>query len=46
MKRQLQANSIRIGVLEQENARLGAALGKVKVAAQEGVLKVRMHQPG
>uniref|UniRef100_A0A8B9J2M7 Uncharacterized protein n=1 Tax=Amazona collaria TaxID=241587 RepID=A0A8B9J2M7_9PSIT len=46
MKRQLQANSIRIGVLEQENARLGAALGKVKAAAQEGVLKVRMHQPG
>ncbi|NXK72747.1 CC157 protein, partial [Amazona guildingii] len=40
MKRQLQANSIRIGVLEQENARLGAALGKVKAAAQEGVLKL------
>uniref|UniRef100_A0A672UXX7 Uncharacterized protein n=1 Tax=Strigops habroptila TaxID=2489341 RepID=A0A672UXX7_STRHB len=46
MRRQLQANSIRIRVLEQENARLGAALGKVKAAAQEGVLKVRMHQPG
>ncbi|KAM4648877.1 coiled-coil domain-containing protein 157 isoform 3-T3 [Amazona ochrocephala] len=40
MKRQLQANSIRIGVLEQENVRLGAALGKVKAAAQEGVLKL------
>ncbi|XP_033923886.1 coiled-coil domain-containing protein 157 isoform X3 [Melopsittacus undulatus] len=40
MKRQLQANSIRIGVLEQENARLSTALGKVKVAAQEGVLKL------
>ncbi|XP_065548238.1 coiled-coil domain-containing protein 157 isoform X2 [Lathamus discolor] len=40
MKRQLQANNIRIGVLEQENARLSAALGKVKAAAQEGVLKL------
>ncbi|XP_061321710.1 coiled-coil domain-containing protein 157 isoform X2 [Pezoporus flaviventris] len=40
MKRQLQANSIRIGVLEQENARLSTALGKVNVAAQEGVLKL------
>ncbi|NXD73684.1 CC157 protein, partial [Eolophus roseicapillus] len=39
MNRQLQANSIRIRVLEQENARLGAVLGKVKAAAQEGVLK-------
>ncbi|KAM9526868.1 coiled-coil domain-containing protein 157 isoform 4-T4 [Guaruba guarouba] len=39
MERQLQANSIRIRVLEQENARLSAALGKVKAAAQEGVLK-------
>ncbi|XP_061226462.1 coiled-coil domain-containing protein 157 isoform X2 [Neopsephotus bourkii] len=40
MRRQLEANSIRIGVLEQENARLSAALGKVKEAAQEGVLKL------
>ncbi|NWS43216.1 CC157 protein, partial [Probosciger aterrimus] len=40
MNRQLQANSIRIRVLEQENARLSAVLGKVKAAAQEGVLKL------
>ncbi|KAM8992682.1 coiled-coil domain-containing protein 157 isoform 3-T3 [Ara ararauna] len=40
MERQLQANSIRIRVLEQENALLSAALGKVKAAAQEGVLKL------
>ncbi|XP_010014862.1 PREDICTED: coiled-coil domain-containing protein 157, partial [Nestor notabilis] len=40
MRRQLQANSIRIRRLEQENARLGAALDRVKAAAQEGVLKL------
>ncbi|NXG18734.1 CC157 protein, partial [Grallaria varia] len=39
MEKQLQANSIRIGVLEQENTRLRAVLAKVKVAAQQGVLK-------
>ncbi|NXK41878.1 CC157 protein, partial [Piprites chloris] len=39
MENQLQANSIRIGVLEQENARLSAVLAKVKAAAQQGVLK-------
>ncbi|NXF08544.1 CC157 protein, partial [Smithornis capensis] len=39
MENQLQANSIRIGVLEQENARLGAVLAKVKAAADQGVLK-------
>ncbi|NXC78208.1 CC157 protein, partial [Anhinga anhinga] len=39
MEKQLQANSIRIGVLEQENARLRSALAKVKVAAEQGVLK-------
>ncbi|NWR39246.1 CC157 protein, partial [Tachuris rubrigastra] len=39
MENQLQANSIRIGVLERENARLGAVLAKVKAAAQQGVLK-------
>ncbi|NWX22144.1 CC157 protein, partial [Aegotheles bennettii] len=41
MEKQLQANSIRIHVLEQENVRLRAALAKVKVAAEQGVLKVR-----
>ncbi|KFP19371.1 Coiled-coil domain-containing protein 157, partial [Egretta garzetta] len=39
MEKQLQANSIRIGVLEQENARLRSALAKVKAAAEQGVLK-------
>ncbi|NWS16865.1 CC157 protein, partial [Pachyramphus minor] len=39
MENQLQANSIRIGVLERENARLSAVLAKVKVASQQGVLK-------
>lgn len=43
MEKQLQANSIRIGVLEQENARLRSALAKVKAAAEQGVLKVRLH---
>uniref|UniRef100_A0A8C3JQV8 Uncharacterized protein n=1 Tax=Calidris pygmaea TaxID=425635 RepID=A0A8C3JQV8_9CHAR len=41
MEKQLQANSIRMGVLEQENVRLRAALAKVKSAAEQGVLKVR-----
>ncbi|KFQ78327.1 Coiled-coil domain-containing protein 157, partial [Phaethon lepturus] len=40
MEKQLQANNIRISVLEQENARLGSALAKVKVAAEQGVLKL------
>uniref|UniRef100_A0A8C3L8D3 Uncharacterized protein n=1 Tax=Chrysolophus pictus TaxID=9089 RepID=A0A8C3L8D3_CHRPC len=40
MEKQLQANHIRIGVLEQENTRLRAALAKVKAAAQQGVLQV------
>ncbi|XP_035196353.1 coiled-coil domain-containing protein 157 isoform X2 [Oxyura jamaicensis] len=40
MEKQLQANDIRIGVLEQENARLRAALAKVKAAAQQGVLQL------
>lgn len=41
MEKQLQANSIRISVLEQENVRLRSALAKVKSAAEHGVLKVR-----
>ncbi|KFQ49046.1 Coiled-coil domain-containing protein 157, partial [Pelecanus crispus] len=40
MEKQLQANSIRISVLEQENTRLRSALAKVKVAAEQGVLKL------
>ncbi|NXN29308.1 CC157 protein, partial [Nycticryphes semicollaris] len=39
MEKQLQANSIRMGVLEQENVRLRAALAKVKSAAEQGMLK-------
>ncbi|KAM6112034.1 coiled-coil domain-containing protein 157-like [Pterocles gutturalis] len=40
MEKQLQANTIRIGVLEQENVRLRSALAKVKAAAEQGVLKL------
>ncbi|XP_049660082.1 coiled-coil domain-containing protein 157 isoform X2 [Accipiter gentilis] len=40
MEKQLQANSIRISVLEQENVRLRSALAKVKAAAEQGVLKL------
>ncbi|NWS33724.1 CC157 protein, partial [Polioptila caerulea] len=39
MESQLQANNIRIKVLEQENAQLEALLAKVKAAAEQGVLK-------
>lgn len=42
MEKQLQANDIRIGVLEQENTRLRAA-PKLKAAAQQGVLQVRLN---
>lgn len=43
MEKQLQANSMRIRVLEQENTKLSAALAKVKAAAEQGALKVRLH---
>ncbi|NWY76156.1 CC157 protein, partial [Erithacus rubecula] len=39
MESQLQANNIRIQVLERENAQLEALLAKVKAAAEQGVLK-------
>ncbi|NXI41222.1 CC157 protein, partial [Galbula dea] len=39
MEKQVQANSIRINVLEEENMRLRSALAKVKAAAEQGVLK-------
>ncbi|NXG37864.1 CC157 protein, partial [Dromaius novaehollandiae] len=39
MEKQLQANNIRLSILEQENRRLRAALAKVKAAAQQGALK-------
>ncbi|NXV08117.1 CC157 protein, partial [Cettia cetti] len=40
MESQLQANTIRIEVLQRENAQLQALLAKVKAAAEQGVLKV------
>uniref|UniRef100_A0A663LX93 Coiled-coil domain containing 157 n=1 Tax=Athene cunicularia TaxID=194338 RepID=A0A663LX93_ATHCN len=43
MEKQLKANSLRISMLEQENMRLRSALAKVKAAAEQGVLKVRLH---
>ncbi|NXE01755.1 CC157 protein, partial [Chaetorhynchus papuensis] len=46
MERQLQANNIRIEVLERENAQLEALLAKVKVAAEQGVLKVSWMPQG
>ncbi|NXR75890.1 CC157 protein, partial [Pycnonotus jocosus] len=39
MESQLQANSIRIEVLQRENAQLEALLTKVKAAAEQGMLK-------
>ncbi|NXU10191.1 CC157 protein, partial [Pardalotus punctatus] len=39
MESHLQANNIRIKVLERENAQLEALLAKVKAAAEQGVLK-------
>ncbi|NXQ30218.1 CC157 protein, partial [Alaudala cheleensis] len=39
MESQLQANTIRIEVLERENTQLEALLAKVKAAAEQGVLK-------
>lgn len=40
MERQLQANCIRINVLEEENARLRAMLSKLRETAQQGALKL------
>ncbi|NXM99099.1 CC157 protein, partial [Sylvia borin] len=39
MESQLQANTIRIEVLQRENVQLQALLAKVKAAAEQGVLK-------
>ncbi|NXH12731.1 CC157 protein, partial [Bucco capensis] len=39
MEKQVQANSIRINVLEEENIQLRSALATVKAAAEKGVLK-------
>ncbi|XP_043925673.1 coiled-coil domain-containing protein 157-like [Protopterus annectens] len=40
MEKQLQANSIRISILEEENARLRKSLSKLKQTAQQGNLKL------
>ncbi|XP_074869268.1 coiled-coil domain-containing protein 157-like [Carettochelys insculpta] len=40
MAKQLQANNIRISVLEEENSRLRMALVKMKEAAQQGALRL------
>ncbi|KAM4890911.1 coiled-coil domain-containing protein 157 [Sylvia borin] len=40
MESQLQANTIRIEVLQRENVQLQALLAKVKAAAEQGVLKL------
>ncbi|XP_075773119.1 coiled-coil domain-containing protein 157 isoform X2 [Pelodiscus sinensis] len=40
MAKQLQANNIRISVLEEENSRLRAARGRMKEAAQQGALRL------
>ncbi|XP_075289549.1 coiled-coil domain-containing protein 157-like [Opisthocomus hoazin] len=40
MEQQVQANSVRIGVLQQENARLSAALAKLQATAQQSMLQL------
>nr|XP_020852281.1 coiled-coil domain-containing protein 157 isoform X3 [Phascolarctos cinereus] len=42
MERQMQANDIRIHVLEEDNARLQATLAKLKEVAQQGSLKAQI----
>lgn len=41
MGKQLQANNIRINILEEENMRLRAAVVKMKEATQQGAPKVK-----
>lgn len=40
MERQVQANNVRIQVLQEENGRLGAMLAKIREVAQQGALKL------
>ncbi|XP_074829290.1 uncharacterized protein LOC141999592 isoform X2 [Natator depressus] len=40
MEKQLQANNIRISILEEENSRLRTALAKMKEVAQQGALRL------
>lgn len=42
MERQVQANDIRIQVLQEENKRLQSMLTKIREVAQQGGLKVNL----
>lgn len=42
MERQVQANAIRIQVLQEENKRLQSMLTKIREVAQQGGLKVNL----
>lgn len=45
MERQVQANDIRIRVLQEENRRLRSMLSKIREVAQQGALKVGSMAP-
>lgn len=45
MERQVQANDIRIRVLQEENGRLRSMLSKIREVAQQGGLKVGSLTP-
>lgn len=45
MERQVQANNIRIQVLQEENGRLQSMLSKIREVAQQGSLKVSSLAP-
>lgn len=45
MERQIQANDIRIQVLQEENGRLQSMLSKIREVAQQGSLKVSSLAP-
>lgn len=45
MERQVQANNIRIRVLQEENGRLQSMLSKIREVAQQGGLKVGILGP-
>ena len=45
MERQVQANDIRIRVLQEENGRLQSMLSKIREVAQQGGLKVGSMAP-
>ena len=45
MERQVQANDIRIRVLQEENGRLRSMLSKIREVAQQGGLKVGILAP-